>query len=219
MTKQKSAASFIPDQNCALCPRLMAFRLENRQKYPDKFNAPVPAFGDDKAELIIVGLAPGREGANFTGRPFTNDYAGDLLYPTLQKFGFMIGDYQAHAQDGIKLLNCLITNAVKCVPPQNKPEASEINTCRSHFFKAELAHYQNAKVMIALGTIAHESILRSFEMKPAAFKFAHGAEHQIGRIRLLDSYHCSRYNTNTKRLTTKMFEDIFARARSILHSP
>ncbi|GJL85881.1 MAG: uracil-DNA glycosylase [Micavibrio sp.] len=205
-----------PDKDCNLCPRLQAFREENRGKFPDKFNAPVPSFGSQDAELLVVGLAPGLKGANFTGRPFTGDYAGDLLYATLLKFGFAEGDYEAHADDGLALKNCRITNAVRCVPPENKPITEEMNTCRS-FLVHEIEEMKNLKVILSLGLISHNAVVKTFGQKISAHKFAHNATHDMsGGITLIDSYHCSRYNTNTKRLTTEMFEDVFEKIKKQL---
>ena len=197
-----------PPRDCPLCPRLVAFHAQNRQKFPDKFNAPVPPFGGLDAELLIVGLAPGLKGANFTGRPFTGDYAGVLLYGTLLKFGYATGTYDARADDGLKLVNCRITNAVRCVPPENKPIPQEETTCRK-FLIDEINAMPKLKTILSLGLISHNAVLKTLGHKISAFKFAHGAKHKLGKITLLDSYHCSRYNTQTKRLTTAMFEDIF----------
>ncbi len=197
-----------PEKDCNLCPRLEGFRAENRGKFPDKFNAPVPSFGPKTAELLIVGLAPGLKGANFSGRPFTGDYAGDLLYATLLKFGFAQGNYEARADDGLELKNCRITNAVRCVPPENKPITEEMNTCRP-FLVDEIETMENLKTILSLGLISHNAVVKTFGQKISAHKFAHGAMHDMGGITLIDSYHCSRYNTNTKRLTTEMFEDVF----------
>lgn len=198
-----------PDKNCVLCPRLAAFRDDNAAKFPDKFNAPVPPFGALDAELLIVGLAPGLKGANFTGRPFTGDYAGDLLYATLLKFGLAKGIYDKHKDDGLELVNCRITNAVRCVPPQNKPTPEEERTCRP-FLVEEIEAMPNLKTILSLGLVSHNAVLKTFGLKQSAFKFAHGAQHQISdTLTLVDSYHCSRYNTNTGRLTIPMFEDVF----------
>lgn len=204
-----------PDRDCPYCPRLVAFRQENRQKFPDKHNAPVPSFGNLKAALLIVGLAPGLKGANFTGRPFTADYAGDLLYPTLLKFGFAKGTYDERADDGLELINTRITNAVRCVPPENKPTPAEMKTCLN-FLKAETAAMKNVKVIVCLGGISHNSVLKNFGKRVAGYKFAHGAQHDLDGITMIDSYHCSRYNTSTKRLTTPMFEDIFEAAKKLI---
>ncbi len=199
----------IPGHDCPLCPRLAGFRNENRAKYPDFFNGPVPAFGDTKPRLLIVGLAPGLKGANRTGRPFTGDYAGDLLYATLGKYGFMAGTYRADPNDGIRLKGARITNGVKCVPPQNKPEPVEIKTCNG-FLAGEIADLSSTKVMLALGLVAHQAVLNAVGAKRSAYKFGHGARHELPDGRLLfNSYHCSRYNTNTGRLTERMFHDVF----------
>ncbi|MBA4783345.1 MAG: uracil-DNA glycosylase [Rhizobiales bacterium] len=205
-----------PPRDCALCPRLSAFIKEQRDREPDWFNAPVPTFGDPNARLMIVGLAPGLQGANRTGRPFTGDYAGDLLYSTLQKFGFSIGEYAARADDGLILTDCAITNSVRCVPPANRPTPAEIATCR-RFLAATLAEYESVIALLALGRIAHESVFRTLGLGLKQHPFSHGAVHQCGDRRLIfDSYHCSRYNTNTGRLTTAMFEDVFVAIRAHL---
>lgn len=197
-----------PPRDCALCPRLAEFRAKNRAKFPDKWNAPVPSFGPENAALVVVGLAPGLKGANFTGRPFTGDYAGVLLYSTLLKFGFAEGEYGAHAGDGLVLKNCRITNAVRCVPPENKPLPAEEVTCRT-FLQDEFKAMKNAKVVLSLGLISHNAVLKTFGKKISAHKFGHGAIHDLGGLKLVDSYHCSRYNTQTKRLTESMFHDVF----------
>jgi uracil-DNA glycosylase family 4 len=191
-------------------------REANRLNHPDWFNRPVPSFGDPGARLLIVGLAPGLQGANRTGRPFTGDYAGDLLYATLATQGFSDGEYGAHAQDGLRLRDCLITNSVRCVPPQNKPEPSEILTCRP-FLEATLAAMTQVKVILALGKIAHDSTATVFGLRPSKAKFVHGASHALpdGRT-LIDSYHCSRYNTNTRRLTPEMFNAVFDSIKALL---
>ena len=204
-----------PPLNCPLCPRLAAFRDHWRQLEPSWHNAPVPSFGAPDARLLIVGLAPGLRGANRTGRPFTGDYAGDLLYATMLKFGFAHGEYRAEPGDGLRLVGSAIANAVRCVPPENKPTPAEIATCR-RFLVAALARHGNVRAVLALGRIAHESLLRAFGVRLAAFPFAHGAAHPFGRATLYDSYHCSRYNTNTGVLTTEMFEAVFARIRADL---
>ncbi len=199
----------IPDKNCNLCPRLKRFIDENRKKFPDKYNAPVPSFGEYNAELLIVGLAPGLKGANFTARPFTGDYAGDLLYATLLKLGFAKGEYKAHKDDGLELINTRITNAVRCVPPENKPTGMEINTCLQ-FLKSEIAAMPNLKVILSLGLVSHNAVLKALGQRQSVFKFTHGAVHDVGNgLKLVDSYHCSRYNTNTGRLTDEMFENTF----------
>lgn len=191
-------------------------RETNRLDQPGWFNRPVPSFGDPGARLLIVGLAPGLQGANRTGRPFTGDYAGDLLYATLAAHGFSEGAYGAHAQDGLRLRDCLITNSVRCVPPQNKPEPSEILACRP-FLAATIAARSHVRVILALGKIAHDSSLAVFGLRPSKAKFAHGASHTLpdGRT-LIDSYHCSRYNTNTRRLTPEMFNAVFESIRILI---
>src|SRR4051794_9829748 len=200
-----------PELDCPLCPRLKDFRHDNRKTLPDYFNAPVPCFGPHDAKLLIVGLAPGLHGANRTGRPFTGDWAGDLLFATLLKLGLASGTYEERPDDTLQLVNCRIVNSVRCVPPQNKPLPIEIATC-NRFLKPEiLAHRNsrgNAKAMLALGAIAHQAALSALGEKKSAFKFAHAATHalQCG-VTLVDSYHCSRYNTNTGVLTPAMFED------------
>lgn len=215
--------------DCTLCDRLAEFRRQNAIAAPDWFNAPVPSFGATDARLLIVGLAPGLNGANRTGRPFTGDYAGDLLYATLADFGFSRGAYQAHAGDGLELVDCMITNAVRCVPPQNKPTPAEIKTCRPYFV-ARIAALPRLEAMVALGRIAHDQILDALGLRKSAHPFAHGARHEIvhapsgarldgvandtGRkVTLFDSFHCSRYNTNTGRLTPEMFRTVFAAVR------
>ena len=198
----------LPDRDCPICPRLAAFREQLRVEYPDKFNAPVPSFGSEDAKLLIVGLAPGLRGANFSGRPFTGDYAGDLLYGTLLKFGLARGEYKADPNDGLVLVGARITNAVRCLPPENKPTGAEINNCRP-FLISEIENLKNLKVILCLGLISHNSVLKTLGAKLADHKFIHGAVHDIGGFKVVDSYHCSRYNTNTGRLTTAMFEEVF----------
>ena len=199
-------------RDCPLCPRLVALRHACRAEFPDWWNAPVPAFGDPQAWLAIVGLAPGKHGANRTGRPFTGDYAGDLLYATLLKFGLAEGSYGADAADGLRLTGAVILNAVKCLPPANKPEPGEIATCRN-YLEAGLANLPKVRVIVALGQIAHVAAARALGLPPSGTKFGHGAEALApdGRV-LLSSYHCSRYNQNTRKLDTPMFESVFARA-------
>jgi uracil-DNA glycosylase family 4 len=204
-----------PGRNCPLCPRLAEFREQARAREPGWFNAPVDSFGNANARLLIVGLAPGMQGANRTGRPFTGDYAGDLLYATLLEYGFAKGVYQARPDDGLTLVDCRISNAVRCVPPQNKPLPIEINTCRQ-FLSATIATMPKLRAIVALGRIAHESTVKAFGLRNAAVPFAHGAVHKAGAIGLYDSYHCSRYNTNTGVLTPKMFREVFARVRKDL---
>jgi uracil-DNA glycosylase len=198
-----------PAPDCPLCPRLVAFRTENQQKSPDWFNGAVPGFGDPDAWLLICGLAPGLQGANRTGRPFTGDYAGDLLYATLLKTGLASGTYAKRADDGVTLHGVLINNAVRCVPPQNKPTPEEIRTCRP-FLDAQVAALPKLKAILALGQIAHQSAIKAAGGKLPKYPFKHGAAHRVHTgITVYDSYHCSRYNTNTGRLTESMFEDVF----------
>lgn len=198
-----------PEADCDLCPRLVAFRTKQRLEFPGWHNAPVPSFGLKSAQLLIVGLAPGLRGANRTGRPFTGDQAGDLLYPTLAKFGFSNDQFDARPDDGLKLKNCRITNAVKCVPPANRPIGAEINACRE-FLANEIRGMKKLKVVLALGRVAHENVLKIFEMRLTDFQFVHGAKYSLPNgATLYDSYHCSRYNTNTGRLTPEMFEAVF----------
>jgi uracil-DNA glycosylase len=204
-----------PDRNCPLCPRLVAFREAARQREPEWFNSPVPPFGDSNGRLLIVGLAPGMQGANRTGRPFTGDYAGDLLYATLLEYGFAKGVYQARPDDGLALVDCRIGNAVHCVPPQNKPLPAEINTCR-RFLSATIKTMPRLRAFVALGRIAHESTVKALGLRSVAAPFAHGAMHQAGTLRLYDSYHCSRYNTNTRVLTPAMFRSVFAQVKADL---
>ena len=206
-----------PSINCALCPRLVRFRENNDKLYPNFYNAPVPSFGELDAGLLIVGLAPGLKGANQTGRPFTGDYAGDLLYSTLIKHGFAEGFYNANADDGLTLIDTRITNAVRCVPPENKPVGAETTNCRP-FLVSEIALMKNLKVILALGTLAHKAVLASRGLKQSAVKFAHSAFHDLENgVLLADSYHCSRYNTNTGRLTEKMFSNVFSEIKSLLY--
>ena len=204
-----------PSHDCPLCPRLVAFRKANRKVQPDWFNGPVPSFGPADAELLIVGLAPGLRGANRTGRPFTGDYAGDLLYATLKEFDFARGKYEARPDDGLHLVNARITNAVRCVPPENKPTPAEINTCRQ-FLVANLETMPKLRAIIALGRIAHDSVLKPLKLKASQAPFGHGAVHQAGAFKLYDSYHCSRYNTNTGVLTPDMFRSVFAKVKADL---
>lgn len=206
----------VPGPDCGDCPRLAAFRDDWRRAEPGWHNAPVPSFGGLDAQLLIVGLAPGLRGANRTGRPFTGDHAGDLLYATLAAFGFARGAYGAAPGDGLALHGCRITNAVRCVPPQNRPEAAEIAACR-RFLAAEVAAMSRLRAILALGLVAHGAVLRSLGLRAGAFRFAHGAAHRLddGR-RLFDSYHCSRLNTNTGRLTPAMFAEVFSAIRDAL---
>ena len=206
----------LPARDCPLCPRLAAFRETQRASHPEWHNAPVPPFGDGEAALLIVGLAPGLRGANRTGRPFTGDHAGGLLYATLRKFALAQGDYDARADDGLALVGVRITNAVRCVPPQNQPQPREIAACR-RFLAAEIAASPGLRAFLALGAIAHSAILGALDLRRAAFPFAHGAIHALpdGRV-LADSYHCSRLNTNTGKLTVTMFETVFETLRDRL---
>ena len=204
-----------PDRNCPLCPRLVSFRDANRVREPEWFNAPVPSFGDPNGRLLIVGLAPGMQGANRTGRPFTGDYAGDLLYATLLEYGFAKGVYQARPDDGFSLVDCRIGNAVHCVPPQNKPLPAEINTCR-RYLANKVETMPNLRAIMVLGRIAHDSTLKVLGLRAAEAPFSHGAVHRAGALKLYDSYHCSRYNTNTRVLTPEMFRSVFAKVRADL---
>lgn len=200
-----------PQKNCSLCPRLTEFRKQNKIKFPTYYNAPVPSFGDINAKLLVVGMAPGLNGANKTGRPFTNDYAGDILYPALKKFGLAKGDYQKKADDGFELINSRITNAVRCVPPQNKVIAEETNNCRQ-FLLSEISSMPNLKIILTLGTVAHNALLSALEYKKSQFPFAHGKKHFLDKHNLLlfNSYHTSRYNINTGVLTEDMFQQVIA---------
>jgi uracil-DNA glycosylase len=206
-------ASAEPPRDCPLCPRLMAFRQDWRAREPQWFNAPVPSFGPRSARLLIIGLAPGLQGANRTGRPFTGDYAGELLYDTLSRYGFARGSYQARPDDGLELIDARIANAVRCVPPENKPTGAEIKTCRA-FLKATIAEMPGLRALVALGRIAHDTATAALDTRKAVF--AHGAAHVTGALTLFDSYHCSRYNTNTGVLTPEMFRAVFAKARAYL---
>ncbi len=203
-------------RDCPLCPRLVAFREELKVEYPGWWNAPVPHFGDPDAWLAICGLAPGKHGANRTGRPFTGDYAGVLLYETLAKFGLAEGRYEERPDDTLRLRGVAIVNSVKCVPPQNKPTPQEIATCTRTYFQPSLAALPRVTVLVALGKIAHDSAVRAAGARLSSMPFGHLAEHRLpdGRI-LVDSYHCSRYNQNTGRLTKAMFEAVFARALAV----
>ena len=205
-----------PERSCPLCPRLVAFRDQARAREPEWHNAPVASFGNDSARLLIVGLAPGLRGANRTGRPFTGDYAGDLLYETLIDFGFASGTYAARPDDGLRLVDCRITNAVRCVPPENKPTPAEIATCRP-FLTGVIAAMPKLEAIVALGRVAHETTLTALDVRRAAYPFCHGARHDLAPLpTLYDSFHCSRYNTNTRRLTREMFRDVFAAVRSTI---
>jgi len=207
-----------PGRDCPLCPRLVAFREENRASWSDWHNAPVDSFGSIDAALLIVGLAPGLRGANRTSRPFTGDYAGQLLYPTLLQFGLAQGDYAETPGDGLSLVDCRVTNAVRCVPPQNKPVGAEINVCRD-FLSAEIESMANLRVVLALGTVSHASLLRSFGLRQKDWPFGHGQLHELPNgLVLADSYHCSRYNTNTRRLTEEMFHNVFSEIVSLVRA-
>lgn len=206
-----------PPSDCDRCPRLCAFRTQNRTHYPSFFNGAVPSFGSLDAALLVVGLAPGLKGANQTGRPFTGDYAGDVLYPALHRAGLATGDYARHKEDGFTLIHTRITNAVRCVPPENKPETSEVNQCNA-FLKEEIASMPNLKGILALGGISHKAVLRALGAKQAAHPFEHGRKHVLGALTLLDSYHTSRYNVNTGTLTMDMFEEIIGELRGIVVS-
>ncbi len=209
-----SLTAFDPD--CRRCPRLAGFLDEVRTEHPDYHCAPVPPFGPETARLLIVGLAPGKHGANASGRPFTGDHAGILLYRTLHTHGFASRPVSEHAADGLRLQDCRITNAVKCLPPQNKPTTAEIRACNAYLAQ-ELGMLPSGGVVLALGSIAHNAVLRALGLKQSAARFAHAAEHDLpGELMLLDSYHCSRYNTQTRRLTEEMFDAVFARARALL---
>jgi uracil-DNA glycosylase len=209
-------AGAAPPQDCPLCPRLAGFRGVQRIAFPDWHNAPVPSFGGTDGRLLVVGLAPGLRGANRTGRPFTGDYAGVLLYDTLRKFGFARGPYAERADDGLALLDCRITNAVRCVPPENKPTPAEVAAC-GRFLGAEIASLPRLKIILALGSIAHASALKALGERAARRPFRHGTFHELASgMTLADSYHCSRYNTNTGRLTTAMFEAVVGSIRDRL---
>ena len=210
-----------PPHDCPLCPRLAAFREENRIVFPKFFNGPVPAFGPLDAELLIVGLAPGLKGANATGRPFTGDYAGDILYDALKRYGFAKGSYQKRPDDGLSLINCRITNGVRCVPPQNKPETSEVATCNT-FLSQEMAAMPKLKMVLSLGSISHNAVLKACGLKMASAKFTHGAIHEVQPafrktlLLLADTYHTSRYNMNTGVLTVAMFNSVLTNLKKRL---
>ena len=215
MPATATAASPEPGRDCGLCQRLVAYRKENRIRNPDWWNGPAPSFGDDQARLLVLGLAPGRTGANRTGRPFTGDHAGVMLFETLLKTGFARGRYDARPDDGLSLVDCMISNAVRCAPPGNRPETSEEAACRP-FLAARLAALPRLEVVVTLGDVARRNLLRALGLPAAAGVSGHGAEFTAGAYRVLNSYHCSRLNTNTGRLTPAMFEDVFRRARAIL---
>jgi len=203
------------DRNCRACPRLAGFLDDVNERYPDYYCRPVPPFGAPDARFLIVGLAPGMHGANRSGRPFTGDHAGILLYQMLHKYGFSTCEHSEAVNDGLELIDCRITNAVKCLPPDNKPVGAEINTC-NRFLANELQTLPPGSVVVALGGIAHRAIVKAMELRQADYRFAHAALHDLGQFRVLDSYHCSRYNTNTRRLTEAMFDAIFAEVRALL---
>ncbi len=204
-----------PPRDCPLCPRLVAYRQTNRAQNPDWWNGPAPSFGDAQGRLLIAGLAPGRTGANRTGRPFTGDHAGWMLYDTLTKTGFANGKFDARIDDGLELTDCMVTNAVRCAPPGNKPETSEENTCRP-FLTARLEAMPNLKVIVTLGDVSRRNVLKALGLKASAGIPGHGTEFQAGPYIVLNSYHCSRLNTNTGRLTAEMFEAVFRRARELV---
>lgn len=206
-----------PARDCPLCPRLVAYRAENQRANPDWFNGPAPSFGDPNGRLMVMGLAPGRTGANRTGRPFTGDHAGVMLYETLLKTGFAKGKYDARPDDGIELVDAMISNAVRCAPPGNKPETSEENACRP-FLTARLEAMPNLKVIITLGDVSRRNVLKALGLKASAGLPGHGTEFKAGPYIVLNSYHCSRLNTNTGRLTADMFEAVFRRARALIEA-
>ena len=208
-------AATIFDESCRACPRLATFLDDVNGRYPDYYCKPVPPFGAPDARLLIVGLAPGMHGANRTGRPFTGDHAGILLYQMLHKYGFGSRDHSESADDALELIDCRITNAVKCLPPDNKPVGAEINTCNA-FLANELRLLPKGAVVVALGGIAHRAIVKAMGLRQVEYRFGHAALHTLGAFQVLDSYHCSRYNTNTGRLTEAMFDGIFAQARELL---
>jgi uracil-DNA glycosylase len=211
MANLPGSAPLAPDRDCLLCPRLVAFRQDNRRAEPGWHNAPVPSFGPLDATLLVVGLAPGRQGANRTGRPFTGDHAGDLLYRSLARFGFAAGDYERRAGDGLRLIDARVTNAVRCVPPQNKPTPAEVRECTERYLAAEVAAMGRLRSILALGGIAHGAVLAALGLRAAAFRFGHAAQHALpAGLLLVDSYHCSRLNTNTGRLTEAMFDAVIA---------
>lgn len=214
MLTMNTAGSFT--DTCTRCPRLSGFLDKIRQKYPSYYCKPVPSFGVDQPRLLIVGLAPGLHGANQTGRPFTGDHAGLLLYRSLYRYGFASAETSASADDGLKLLECRITNAVRCVPPENKPTTEEVRFCNS-YLREEIRRLVPGTVLLALGSVAHAAILRALELRPVDYRFGHAVQHALARdLRLFDSYHCSRYNTQTRRLTEEMFHAVFESIRAVL---
>jgi uracil-DNA glycosylase family 4 len=218
-TSEVAAAEVAPEppRDCPICPRLVAYRQANRAAHPDWFNGPAPSFGDEGARLLVAGLAPGRTGANRTGRPFTGDHAGILLYETLIATGFATGRYDPNGDDDLRLVDCLITNAVRCAPPGNKPETTEEANCRP-FLQSRIAALPRLKVIVTLGDVSRRNVLRALGLKASAGIAGHGSEFQAGPYTVLNSYHCSRLNTNTGRLTAEMFEAVFRRARALLDS-
>lgn len=204
-----------PPRDCPLCPRLVAYRVENQRAHPEWFNGPAPSFGDPDARLLVVGLAPGRQGANRTGRPFTGDYAGVLLYETLAQFGFTRGTFQARPDDGFELVDAMVTNAVRCAPPANKPLPLEEATCRP-FLAARIAALPRLKAIVTLGDVSRRNVFRALGEKPPTKAAGHGARFEVAGYALFSSYHCSRLNTNTGRLTPQMFRDVFAAVRDTL---
>ena len=218
-TSPEPNALHLPARDCGRCPRLAALRSALQEKLPDYHNAPVASFGPFDARILVVGLAPGLQGANRTGRPFTGDYAGDLLYDTLLKYGFARGRYGREADDGLTLLDCRITNAVRCLPPDNKPIGAEVKNCQP-YLQSEIGALPRLQVILALGTVAHGAVLTALGLKKSARRFGHGATHHLeNRLTLVNSYHCSRYNTNTGRLTEPMFHQVFETLRKILAAP
>ena len=217
MTLKEICTMKCPQNGCNLCPRLVDFRNLNKQKYPLYHNAPVKSFGSLNAEVLVVGLAPGLNGANQTNRPFTNDYAGDILYPVLKKFDLAKGNYQKIKNDGFELINVRVTNSVRCVPPQNKVIAQEITACRP-FLQDEIKSMPNLKIILSLGSVSHGAVLQALNYKKSEFKFSHEAEHLLYKhnILLIDSYHTSRYNINTNVLTLEMFEDVIRKIKKLL---
>lgn len=206
-----------PLRDCPLCPRLVAYRAENRLAHPDWWNGPAPSFGDPEARLLVAGLAPGRQGANRTGRPFTGDFAGVLLYETLIAHGFAVGSYDARPDDGLRLVGCMISNAVRCAPPGNKPLPIEEATCRT-FLSARIGSLPRLRVIVTLGDVARRNVMRALGEKASAGVGGHGGETRVGGLMVINSYHCSRLNTNTGRLTAAMFGDVFSRVREVLDS-
>lgn len=218
MLKPKGGNMLVsPEYTCSKCPRLCEFRQQNKIKYPHYHNGPVASFGELSANILVVGLAPGLNGANQTNRPFTNDYAGDILYPSLKKFGLATGNYGKTKDDGFNLVNVRVSNAVRCVPPQNKVIAEEISACRP-FLQAEISAMPNLKIILSLGSVSHGAVLQALGYKKSAYKFAHGAEHFLPQhnIYLIDSYHTSRYNINTNVLTAAMFDAIIKQVKTLL---